>query len=128
MGLCPAVTGSTVCEPLEVGWSGKSRVVEQKYKPGLEGPAPPSKNWGEQRAIGGVHASERKGQIYIFYRFCTLSFPAPTFSGDVWAGSRDTHRQKDRKRNQVYFRLVKIVLLSLVNLIITTESCLYNSW
>ena len=44
------------------------------------------------------------------------------------AGSRDTHRQKDRKRNQVYFRLVKIVLLSLVNLIITTESCLYNSW
>lgn len=64
--------------------------------------------------------------FFFFNRFCTPSFHAPTFSGDVWARRRDTHRQKDRKRNQVDFRLLRLVLPSFVNLIIA-ESCLYNS-
>lgn len=73
-------------------------------------PASSSKNWGTGKAIGGVHVSERKGQIYILDGFCLPLFPAASFSGDVWAGNRDTHGRKDRKKNQVHFRLVKTVL------------------
>lgn len=99
--------------------------MEQKYKPGLEGPAPPSQSWGEERAVEGVLASERKGQIYIFMGSGFLP-SIPQLSLGMSGLGVKSHRQKDRKRNRVYFRLVKIVLLSLVNIIVA-ESCLYNS-